>query len=105
MLNTLLKDQNIGDDHVMTNIATPLRPDAFEKNDEEKIEIIAEHFSAIMEALGLDLTDESLKGTPGRVAKMYVKEIFKGLNPENMPAMTLFDNNYQYEEYLKLVLE
>jgi GTP cyclohydrolase I len=103
MLNTQIKsihDQEIGDDHIMTNIATPLRADAFDMNDEQKIEIIANHFKEIMHTLGLDLTDDSLKGTPKRVAKMYVKELFSGLNPENMPSITLFDNNYKYNEIL-----
>ncbi len=65
----------IGDDHQMTSVETPLRPDAFEKSDEEKMIVIEQHFKAIMEALGLDLTDDSLMGTPHRVAKMYVQEI------------------------------
>ena len=78
MLNIQIDtEQEIGDDHIMTNIATPLRPDAFEISDEEKIEIIAEHFQKIMHTLGLDLNDDSLKGTPKRVAKMYVKELFQ----------------------------
>ena len=100
MLNTQLKDQNIGDDHVLTNISTPLRPDAFAIDDDTKIKIIQSHFAEIMHTLGLDLNDESLKGTPGRVAKMFVKELFSGLNPENMPAMTLFENTYKYGEML-----
>ncbi len=101
MLNTQIdNDQNIGDDHSFTNIATPLRSDAFELSDETKIERITASFYEIMHTLGLDLTDESLKGTPKRVAKMYVKELFSGLKPENMPAMTLFNNEYQYGEML-----
>jgi GTP cyclohydrolase IA len=101
MLNTQTEnDQNIGDDHALTNIKTPLRADAFELTDEAKIEKISASFYDIMHTLGLDLTDESLKGTPGRVAKMYVKELFSGLKPENIPAMTLFNNEYQYGEML-----
>jgi GTP cyclohydrolase IA len=101
MLNTQTEnDQNIGDDHIFTNIATPLRADAFVLNDDEKIEKIATSFYDIMHTLGLDLNDESLKGTPNRVAKMFVKELFSGLNPESMPAMTLFNNDYQYGEML-----
>ena len=69
-------------------------------NDQEKMEIIAHHFKAIMEILGLDLTDDSLKGTPARVAKMYVKEIFSGLDPANKPAISLFNNSYHYNEML-----
>ena len=90
----------IGDEHVGTSYETPLREDAFDLDDEEKIEIIEKHFKEIMLALGLDLLDESLRGTPHRVAKMYVKELFSGLNPENEPAMTLFTNDYHYNEML-----
>lgn len=79
---------------------TPLRPDAFDKSDEEKIEIIAFHFKQIMETLGLDLTDDSLKGTPKRVAKMYVQEAFSGLNPQNKPSISLFENKYEYKKML-----
>ena len=69
-------------------------------NDNEKIKVIADHFKGIMETLGLDLNDDSLKNTPQRVAKMYVKEIFSGLNPENEPGVTLFENKYQYNKML-----
>ena len=69
-------------------------------NDDEKIEVIASHFKSIMQALGLDLNDDSLKDTPERVAKMYVKEIFSGLNPANEPEVTLFENKYQYNKML-----
>lgn len=98
-LSDILIDE-MGDNHVLTSIETPMVENAFEKSDEEKIEIIAEKFKSIMETLGLDLTDDSLKGTPKRVAKMYVKEIFQGLNPANMPNMALFDNKYKYNEML-----
>ncbi|MCA6440623.1 MAG: GTP cyclohydrolase I FolE [Sediminibacterium sp.] len=90
----------IGDNHVSTSVDTPMRADAFDKSEEEKLAIIQDHFKAIMETLGLDLTDDSLKGTPKRVAKMYVKEIFSGLNPANKPVMALFDNKYKYNEML-----
>lgn len=80
------------------NIETPLRDDAFELSDAEKIKKIQFHFTKIMETLGLDLSDDSLAGTPKRVAKMYVKEIFSGLNPKNMPEATLFDNKFRYNE-------
>jgi GTP cyclohydrolase IA len=93
-------DEEIGDMHISTSVDTPMRPDAFEKSDEEKMAEIEYHFSQIMETLGLDLTDDSLKGTPKRVAKMYIKEIFSGLNPANMPKIALFDNKYQYNEML-----
>ncbi len=91
---------DMGDDHISTSVDTPMRADAFEKTDEQKITEIEGHFRAIMETLGLDLTDDSLKGTPRRVAKMYVKEIFQGLNPANKPAIALFDNKYKYNEML-----
>lgn len=91
---------DMGDDHISTSVETPMRTDAFEKTDEQKIAEIEGHFRAIMETLGLDLTDDSLKGTPRRVAKMYVKEIFQGLNPTNKPAIALFDNKYKYNEML-----
>jgi GTP cyclohydrolase IA len=74
--------------------------ETFDYTDEEKIEVISHHFKAIMETLGLDLADDSLKGTPRRVAKMFVKEAFSGLNPANKPAISLFDNSYQYKEML-----
>lgn len=90
----------LGEAHALTSYDTPLRPDAFQLGEEEKIDQIAAHFHSIMEILGLDLQDDSLQGTPRRVAKMYVKEIFSGLNPENFPAITLFENPYQYGEIL-----
>jgi GTP cyclohydrolase I len=90
----------MGDQHVMTAIETPMREDAFLLSDEEKIEQIEEKFRDIMNIMGLDLTDDSLQGTPHRVAKMYIKEIFSGLNPENKPAVKLFENKYQYKEML-----
>ncbi|MEM9897581.1 MAG: GTP cyclohydrolase I FolE [Bacteroidota bacterium] len=93
-------DDEIGDNHVATSVETPLRPDAFDIDDETKIELIASKFRDIMEILGLDLTDDSLNGTPRRVGKMYIKEIFSGLNPENAPKIALFENQYQYGEML-----
>ncbi len=90
----------LGEQHIGTSYDTPLRIDAFEISDEDKIKTIAHHFSEIMYTLGLDLTDDSLKGTPGRVAKMYVKEIFSGLHPDNKPEITLFENKYQYDHML-----
>ena len=89
-----------GDNHVMTSADTPLREDAFVKSDEEKMANIEKLFGGIMEELGLDLTDDSLKGTPYRVAKMYVKELFEGLNPGNKPSLSVFDNKYQYNKML-----
>ena len=90
----------IGDDHLGNPYDTPLRSDAFDISSNEKKEIIAEHFRAIMETLGLDLDDDSLMGTPYRVAKMYVEEIFHGLDPNNKPKIALFENKYQYNEML-----
>jgi len=90
----------VGDDHVSNSIETPIRKDAFDISNEKKKEIISEHFKVIMETLGLDLTDDSLKGTPYRVAKMYVEEIFSGLDPANKPKIALFENKYQYNEML-----
>jgi GTP cyclohydrolase I len=97
---TELLIEEMGDQHKASSVETPLRADAFEKTDEEKIAAIEPHFRAIMETLGMDLRDDSLRGTPLRVAKMYVKELFQGLNPANMPSMTLFENKFQYNEML-----
>lgn len=91
---------DIGDDHLSGSVETPIRKDAFDLPDEEKIEVIQEHFKAIMDTLGLDTDDESLSGTPYRVAKMYVNEIFRGLNPENKPVAKKFSNKYEYGEML-----
>jgi len=97
----LLKDLDLmGDNHIMTSIETPLRDDAFRLSDDEKIAIIEQHFEKIMLALGLDLTDDSLQGTPRRVAKMYVKELFKGLDPKNKPVLSTFENKYEYNQML-----
>ncbi|WP_130735022.1 GTP cyclohydrolase I FolE [Flavobacterium sp. J27] len=92
--------ENIGDNHLMTTAETPLRQDAFDITDEAKMEIIETHFEVIMKTLGLDLTDDSLSGTPHRVAKMFVKEIFSGLNPSNKPKISVFDNSYHYDKML-----
>jgi GTP cyclohydrolase I len=90
----------IGDNHATTSINTPLRKEAFEADDNAKIAKIAWYFEEIMNTLGLDLSDDSLKGTPLRVAKMYVQEIFSGLNPDNKPDATLFDNKFHYNQML-----
>ena len=91
---------DLDDDHVASSADTPLRPDAFDLDDDVKIERIEKHFREIMNILGLDLTDDSLNGTPHRVAKMYVKEVFSGLNPKNRPHARLFDNKYNYDQML-----
>ena len=88
------------DGHNLFSYDTPLRADAFEKDDDLKIELIEKHFREIMHVLGMDLSDDSLKGTPHRVAKMYVKEVFSGLNPSKKPTTKLFDNKYNYDQML-----
>lgn len=100
MKNGLDIIDEVGDNHVMTSIDTPMRSDAFELSDEEKIAEIELYFEKIMQTLGLDLTDDSLKGTPKRVAKMYVKEIFGGLDPDKAPVASTFENKYNYIEML-----
>ena len=92
--------EDIGDDHLFTGLKTPMKATAFLISDTEKKEKIANLFSEIMDVMGLDLTDDSLKGTPKRVAKMYIDEIFSGLNPANKPKVALFDNKYQYNQML-----
>jgi GTP cyclohydrolase I len=109
-LNSLLNDgvisleglsaEEIGNEHAFTSVETPLRSDAFELSEEEKMARIQHHFTEIMETLGLDLNDDSLKGTPERVARMYIKEIFSGLDPANKPKIALFENRYQYNQML-----
>ncbi|MFY8019978.1 MAG: GTP cyclohydrolase I FolE [Bacteroidia bacterium] len=93
-----MEDQH--EDHQLFSMETPLRADAFELDDDLKIELIQKHFKEIMLILGLDLNDDSLKGTPNRVAKMYVKEMFKGLDPKNMPEAKLFENKFKYKNIL-----
>jgi GTP cyclohydrolase I len=92
--------EDMGENHASFSLETPMREDAFELDDEIKIELIEKHFEEIMLILGLDMNDDSLKGTPHRVAKMYVKEIFSGLNPKNKPKAKLFENKYQYKNML-----
>lgn len=90
-----------GESHISSsNPNTPILDTAFDLTDDEKITIISQKFAEIMDTLGLDLNDDSLKGTPYRVAKMFVKEIFYGLNPENKPRISVFDNKYQYDKFI-----
>ena len=96
----LQEDDVYGDDHVSGSAQTPLRDDAFDLSDAEKIEVIQEKVGEILHTLGMDLTDDSLKGTPKRVAKMFVNEIFSGLHPNNKPKASTFDNKYKYGEML-----
>ena len=93
-------NDDLGEDHVQTSDVTPLRDDAFEKSDEEKISIIKKNIREIMHTLGLDLNDDSLMGTPARVAKAYVNELFYGQNPEFKPKSSTFENKYDYGEML-----
>jgi GTP cyclohydrolase I len=102
-MNTLIEKELfelLGDEHHMTSAETPLRPDAFVKSDVEKMATIEKHFHIIMEEMGLDMTDDSLKGTPHRVAKMFIQEIFSGLNPANKPKISIFENSYNYDKML-----
>lgn len=92
--------EDIGDDHLSTGLETPMKPTAFDTSDTEKKEKIAILFEEIMNVLGLELNDDSLRGTPQRVAKMYVEEIFSGLDPKNKPKVALFENKYQYNQML-----
>lgn len=97
--NDNFKDE-IGDNHISTSAQNPLRKDAFDMSDEQKIESIKKDVENILQTLGMDLTDDSIKGTPNRVAKMFVKEIFGGLNPNKKPGSSTFENHYKYGEML-----
>lgn len=98
--NAILNHEEIGDNHILTSMDTPMKSTAFLISDEEKKKRIAFHFTEIMDTLGLDLNDDSLQGTPDRVAKMFIEEIFSGLDPKNKPKIALFDNKYQYDQML-----
>ncbi|HAP71003.1 MAG TPA: GTP cyclohydrolase I FolE [Cryomorphaceae bacterium] len=98
-LQALLAEE-IGDAHESFSAETPLRSDAFDKSNEEKIAIIADHVRSILETLGMDLSDDSLQGTPMRVAKLFVNEAFGGLHPDRKPSMSTFENSYRYNEML-----
>ena len=98
--NTAEYIDNIGDDHVGSSADTPIRTDAFDISNEEKISIIEKDMKNILHTLGLDLTDDSLKGTPKRVAKAFVNEIFGGLDPIKKPVSSTFENKYKYNEML-----
>jgi len=95
--NSSVEGKNLKRVKSLVVVKNPLREDAFAINDKLKVELISEKFKDIIEILGLDLTDDSIKDTPNRVAKMYVDEIFKGLNPKNKPAITVFENTYNYK--------
>jgi GTP cyclohydrolase I len=98
--NSNVERDDFGDDHQYFSAVTPLREDAYHLSTDEKIRRIEQHVTGILETLGLDLTDDSIKGTPKRVAKMYVKELFGGLLPEQKPSASTFENNYRYGEML-----
>ncbi|MFN7675151.1 GTP cyclohydrolase I FolE [Flavobacterium sp.] len=100
MTNNHTSVDELGENHIATNAKNPLRNDAFELSDDKKIELIKKDVENILNTLGMDLTDDSLKGTPNRVAKMFVKEIFGGLNPNKKPNSSTFKNNYKYGEML-----
>ena len=90
----------LGENHIATNSENPIRKDAFDLTDEQKIELIKKDVEKILYTLGMDLNDDSIKGTPTRVAKMFVKEIFGGLNPNKLPKASTFSNNYNYGQML-----
>jgi len=96
----MINQDEIGENHIPTSAENPVRNDAFELTDDRKIELIKKNIEDILKTLGMDLTDDSLKGTPNRVAKMFVKEIFGGLNPIKKPNSSTFKNNYKYGEML-----
>lgn len=100
MINNEEFQDEIGNNHISSSAKNPLRDDAFDITDDEKIESIKKDVKNILITLGMDLTDDSLKGTPNRVAKMFVKEIFGGLNPSRKPSPSTFENNYKYGEML-----
>ncbi len=100
MINNEEFQDEIGNNHIATSAQNPIRNDAFELSDEDKINSIKKDVESILRTLGMDLTDDSIKGTPNRVAKMFVKEIFGGLNPNKKPSSSTFQNNYKYGEML-----
>jgi GTP cyclohydrolase IA len=99
-MNKELLHDELGDNHVATSAQNPFREDAFNISDQEKIESIKKDVTNILQTLGMDLTDDSISGTPNRVAKMFVNEIFAGMNPANKPKASTFENNYNYGEML-----
>ncbi|MCF6130615.1 GTP cyclohydrolase I FolE [Flavobacterium sp. AS60] len=100
MINSDQYSDELGENHIATSAQNPVRNDAFTLSDEQKIESIKKDVENILHTLGMDLTDDSIKGTPNRVAKMFVKEIFGGLNPNRKPKASTFSNNYKYGEML-----
>ena len=102
-IENLLKDRiddYDADDHFSATVETPIREDAFDLSDDEKMARIEKDVANILDTLGMDMTDDSLSGTPRRVAKMFVQEIFGGLNPKNLPKLSTFENKYEYGQML-----
>ena len=102
-IENLLKDRiddYDADDHFSATVETPIREDAFDLSDNEKMARIEKDVANILDTLGMDMTDDSLSGTPRRVAKMFVQEIFGGLNPKNLPKLSTFENKYEYGQML-----
>lgn len=97
---SVMANDELGENHIATSAQNPVRNDAFDLPDDKKIELIKKDVESILITLGMDLTDDSLKGTPNRVAKMFVKEIFGGLNPNKKPSSSTFKNHYKYGEML-----
>ena len=100
MINPMDIDQEIGDNHIASSAQNPVRSDAFELTDDQKIDLIRKDVHNILHTLGMDLTDDSMQGTPNRVAKMFVQELFGGLNPAKKPKASVFENPYKYGEML-----
>ena len=100
MIHTNDLQDEIGNNHIATSAENPVRKDAFELTDEEKIDSIKVDVEKILQTLGMDLTDDSIQGTPKRVAKMFVQELFGGLDPSKKPKASTFENNYKYGEML-----
>ncbi|HQK39820.1 GTP cyclohydrolase I FolE [Flavobacterium alvei] len=100
MINNEEFQDEIGNNHIGSSATNPVRKDAFDVSDDEKIERIKKDVENMLLTLGMDMTDDSLKGTPNRVAKMFVKEIFGGLNPSKKPSASTFENSYKYGEML-----
>lgn len=88
----------------ITRFPTPMNKNAQPLSKEEKITLIKEKFTEIMDILGLDLEDDSLRKTPERIAKMYVEEIFSGLNEEIFPEVSFFEDRFQHDKHSNTVL-
>ena len=100
MINNKDVQDEIGNNHIATSAQNPVRKDAFDLTDDEKIASIKIDVERILQTIGMDLTDDSIQGTPNRVAKMFVQELFSGLNPAAKPIASTFENNYKYGEML-----